>query len=148
MKEISLFLIATTKFLLAPASGLAMKLPAWEVLIVSILGGVTGVIVYYNLAGRLMKRAKQKKLLKIKEGKIIPKNFTLTNKTLVKIKHFKLGLILIAFVTPVLVSIPIGSIVCAKFYKKSFFTLPLLFTSVVIWAVVLTYFSDYVLNLF
>jgi hypothetical protein len=148
MKEISLFFIATTKFLLAPPSGLAMKLPAWEVLIVSTLGGFAGVFVYYNLATWFMKRAKAKKLTKIKEGKLQAKNFTVVNKTLVKIKHFKLGLILIAFVTPVLISIPVGSIVCAKFYKKSFFTLPLLLTSVIFWAVTLTYFSDYVLKLF
>ncbi|MFP5471288.1 MAG: hypothetical protein ACLGGV_06805 [Bacteroidia bacterium] len=145
MKYVSLFLIATTKFLLAPTSGIALGFLPWESLTICIFGGFTGVLVYYNLARFLMRKALEKRLKNIKEGKARKKNFTRINKTLVKLKRSPFGLFVIAFITPVLISIPVGSIVCAKFYKHNKLTIPLLMLSVVFWGFVLTFFSDFIL---
>ena len=53
------------------------------------------------------------------------KPFTLFNKSIVWIKR-NIGIYGITFLAPLLLSIPVGSIVCAKFYGKQKQTFPLM----------------------
>lgn len=148
MKYISLFLLATTKFLLAPPAAIGIGLPTWEAFAICVAGGFVGVLFYYNFAGFLMRKAFERKLKKSRELGIRVKNFTKLNKTLVKIKHSPIGLYAIALITPVVFSIPVGSIICAKFYHHKKQTIPMLFAGVILWGILLTYFSGFIKEIF
>ena len=63
--------------------------------------------------------------------------FTRTNRFIVRVKRGH-GMHGLAMITPPLISIPIGSILAAKYFHHDRRTLPTLLSSVVIWSVVLT----------
>jgi hypothetical protein len=65
------------------------------------------------------------------------KKFTKTNKLIVRIKH-KLGIIGVAFYAPLFLSIPIGTIITAKFYGKEKRTFPLIILGIGINGVITT----------
>lgn len=131
--EISLILGAAVKFLFgAPAIVATHGLLAG--FLVSCFAGILGVSVFYFLSDYFMDRAEARRLRKIENGTAkIKKKFTRVNKFLVRIK-MRLGMVGIAFISPTLISIPIGSIVMAKFYGDSRWAYPALVLSVVFWA--------------
>lgn len=106
-----------------------------EIFISVLAGAWATMATCYFFSGYLMKRAKAKRLKVYREAvaKGIPlkrkKNFTRINKLVVWIKR-TLGIYGITLLAPLFLSIPIGAIVCAKFYgdKKVTFPLMLLFT--------------------
>jgi len=119
------FFFGVTKFLLSPFIGInGFGLSIFETYITVSMGGIFGSTVFFFLGNKLMDRNHKKKIIKraqlIKEGKPLPKVFTKTNKTIIKVKQ-ALGIWGLAILTTVLLSIPVGSIICAKFYhhKKS-----------------------------
>ena len=73
------------------------------------------------------------------EGKILvhKKNFTRTNKLIVKIKK-SVGIIGTSFWIPFFLSIPLGSIITAKFYGKQRKTFPLIVLGIFINAFITT----------
>jgi len=88
-----------------------------------------------------MDRAKARKAKKALEGKEVTiRKFTWLNKSLVRVKK-KFGMLGIAILTPPFLSIPLGSIVMAKFFKHNRLALPILVVSVAFWGVVLTVLS-------
>ena len=123
-----LFLLSTVKFMFAPLGGPGLGLTFFETYFACVAGGLFGATIFFFSSDYFIKRSKSKneKLLKKKLDQGIPitkkKVFTKTNKFIVKIK-MSIGIIGISFWAPFLLSIPIGSIVAAKFYgdnKKAF----------------------------
>ena len=76
-----------------------------------------------------IKRAKLEKLKKL--GKPLPKMMTRMNKLIIKTKHL-FGVWGIAFLTASILSIPIGSIICEKFYRHKKSTIFIVFLFVII----------------
>jgi hypothetical protein len=107
-----------------------------EIFISTTTGAWVSMAVFYFSSGFLMKRAakkrEEKRLLDLQKGIVAApkKNFTRTNKFLVKIKR-SVGIYGVTIVAPLFLSIPIGSIICAKFFgdEKKTFPLMLLFTA-------------------
>lgn len=62
-----------------------------------------------------------------------PKIFTRKNRRIVKFKG-SFGLIGLVIVTPAILSIPIGCVVAAKFYRHNRYTYPMLLVSTFIWS--------------
>ncbi len=99
-------------------------------------GAVVAMSIFYWGSEYFMKRAAQKRILAIKlaeeknEVYRPKKKFTRVNKALVKIRT-TLGIYPFTFLAPLFLSIPIGSIVCAKFFghQTKTFPLMLLFTA-------------------
>lgn len=87
--------------------------------------------IFYFSSSYFMKRSIEKKQRKKEEaiaaGKEVPdkKQFTKVNKAVVKLKR-RFGVYGITALAPLFLSIPIGSIVCAKFYGKKRTTFPLM----------------------
>lgn len=94
-------------------------------------GGLVSAMIFYFGSEYFMKRYHLKKAQKIHEalasGQAIKtkKNFTRINKALVKFKH-SLGQKWLSLFAPLFLSVPIGSIVCAKFFGKKKSTFPLI----------------------
>lgn len=139
---ISGFWLGTFKFLFAHwiAYGIASKIddqPHYiEIFIAVTAGAWISMGVFYFMSELLMKAAAKKRHEKYQAAKAagieLPhkKRFTRMNKAVVKMKR-SIGIYGITLIAPLLLSIPIGSIVCAKFYghEKKTFPLMMLFTA-------------------
>lgn len=115
---LSMFLLGTFKFVFASGPGIAAKLNFFEIYFTVMLGALFSFNLFYFMANHFIKRNLEQKLSKIKAGTYNPKNnFTKVNKTLVKIKMSNLGFWLITILAPIFLSVPLGTIIVAKFYR-------------------------------
>jgi len=139
---IVVFLTACTKFLASAFIGInGFGLTTIETFVIICSGGIIGTTVFYFLGNKLISISQKKRLKKIEklilEGKPVPKIMSKTNKLIVKTKHV-FGIWGLAFLTASFLSIPIGSIICAKFYRHKKSTVFIIFLFVVINSVLLT----------
>ena len=145
------FLVSSIKFLIAPPVAMSV-LSYWECIIVTSAGGITGVTFFYFMANLLFKRNARKR--KEKEEKLISqgiivirKKFTRGNKFIVRTKR-TFGLWGLACITPAIISIPIGSVLLARFYPNAKYTLPVIYAVVIGWSFLLTSFGSTILGWF
>lgn len=128
---LTLFLISTVKFLFSPFTGAALKLSFFETYFSCVAGGVFSAAVFYFSSEYFMNRAKIKILEKKKQLALLgqvyqeKKRFTKTNKFIVRLKT-KLGIYGISLFAPLLLSVPLGTIIVAKFYGRETKTFPLI----------------------
>ena len=139
---IIVFLTACTKFLAAAFISInGFGLNTLETFIIICLGGIIGTTVFYFLGNKLISISQKKRLKKINrlisEGKPTPKIMTKTNKLIVKTKHI-FGVWGLAFLTASFISIPIGSIICAKFYRHKKSTAFIIYLFVLINSILLS----------
>ena len=139
----SLFFISWIKFMFAPFGGPALGLTFLETYSGCVTGAILSSALFYFSADYLMDRATAKRIQKQKEalknGSPVKrkKNFTRMNKFIVKIKR-SLGQVGICFWAPFFLSIPIGSIISAKFYGHSNKSYPLIVLGIFINGIVTT----------
>ena len=122
----STFVLATFKFLISGIPGAKMGVPFWEITISSALGGSFSAFVFYFASERVIAFQKKRQELKVLKGNSKPKRkFTRANKWVVKIKQ-TFGILGITLLAPLLLSVPVGSMVCAKFYSENKYTFQLM----------------------
>jgi hypothetical protein len=140
---LTVFFTATVKFMFAPFAGNGMGLPFWETFLAAFAGGTFGSAVFYFFSELMMSISHKQKIKKHEEmerkGLPIPikKKFSKTNKFIIRIKH-KLGIYGICFWAPFFLSVPIGSIIVAKFYGKLHKTFPLIILGMAINSMIMT----------
>jgi|GEM_PF-280726 len=140
---IIVFLTASTKFLLSPFLSInGFGLSIYETFITVSLGGIFGATVFYFLGNSFVsfsQRKRTNRLNKLKaSGKSLPKVMTSTNKIIVKTKHL-FGIWGLAFLTATILSIPIGSIICAKFYRHKNTTLFIIYLLILTNSLILSF---------
>ena len=119
----SLFFLSTVKFMFAPLGGPHLKLTFIETYLACVAGAIFSATIFYFSAEYFLLRARRKRHQAYEKSKNegIPmkrkRNFTRMNKLIVRIKK-SLGIIGTCFWVPFFLSIPLGSIVTAKFYGK------------------------------
>lgn len=135
----TVFLASSVKFLPSPFLSVNFyDFTFWQTIFISSSGGIVGILFFYLSSGYLMKRAWRRRMQREAEGFGSPKRyFTRTNKIIVNVKK-RFGLAGLAFITPAIISIPIGSILAAKYFRKRTATLPSLLVSVLLWSFFLT----------
>ena len=122
-----------------------VDVPYWNVVISTFLGAFVSFNFFFFFSGLLMERAKEKKLIKIKNGTLKPKKqFSKMNKFIVKMKLSSFGYFVLVIVGPMVLSIPIGSIIIAKFYRRIKFTYWLEIVSLFVWANLFTLANLYI----
>jgi len=132
-----LFGFSMIKFLFAPFAGPHMHLNFFEIYISCCAGAIVCATAIYFSSEYLLKRAHKKRVkaaIEAKEKGIelkVKKKFTRTNKFIVKLKR-RLGIVGIAFYAPLFLSIPIGTIITAKFYGKLKKTYPLIVVGILV----------------
>lgn len=142
-KYIGFFGFSMIKFLFTPFGGPKAGLSFIETYIVCVAGALLSAAIFFFSSEFFLKRAhkKRKELLQKSIETGIPlkqkKKFTKTNKLIVRIKH-KLGIIGVAFYAPLFLSIPIGTIITAKFYGKEKRTFPLIILGIGINGIITT----------
>ena len=139
----SLFFISTVKFMFAPLGGPHLHLTFIETYLACCAGAVFSATIFYFSAEFFLIRTRKKRHeaheKAKKEGIVLPRkrSFTRTNKLIVRIKK-SMGIIGTCFWVPFFLSIPLGSIVTAKFYGKKKKTFLLIIVGIFINALVTT----------
>lgn len=119
---LSFALFSTWKFMFTPIAGPAAGLSFLETFFCCLSGGYLSVTIFYFGSNYFMEQARIRKLKKeqkaLKKGKKvkITKTFSKTNRTIISLK-LKLGKWMICWLVPLFFSLPLGSIITAKFYK-------------------------------
>ena len=132
-KYISVFLASTVVFKLGmPIAVAAFKLNYLKCIISTTAGGVFSTIIFTYLSDVIIKwwdKLKDKWVTK----KGPKKHFTKANRRIIRIKH-RFGLIGIAALTPVLLSIPLGAFLAERFYKDKKKVILYTAISLLVWA--------------
>lgn len=125
------FFFSMVKFLFTPFGGPAAKLTFFETYFSCVAGALLSATIFYFASEFFMKRAHKKRVFMreeaIRNGIELPykKKFTGMNKFIVRMK-MRFGIFGIAVYAPLFLSVPIGSIVTAKFYGKETRTFPII----------------------
>lgn len=125
------FLLSTIKFLFTPFGGPAAKLSFLETYVSCVSGAIFSAAIFYYASEILMKKAHEKRIKAIKEAAEkgieykAKKKFTKTNKFIVRLKH-RFGIYIVSMYAPLFLSVPLGTIITAKFYGKEKKTFPLI----------------------
>ena len=132
---ISLFGLSTVKFSFAPFGGKIAGLTFIETYVSCCSGAIVSAAIFYFLSNYFIKKSIEKNA-KIRrhfldQGLPIPvkKRFTRMNKWVIRMKR-SIGIIGIAFWAPFFLSIPLGSIITAKFYGNNKNTFLLIMTGI------------------
>lgn len=137
---LAIVLLSSVKFLLAPSTAIAAGYGFLKTLVITFCGGSSGIIFFYYFGGWTLKKlgCMGVSTTKVNEASI-PKRkiFTKKNKWIIKIKS-KFGLAGLSLITPGIISIPIGSILAAKYFRRNPNTLAYLVASVFLWSLALT----------
>ena len=142
-KYLGLLGIATFKFMVAPFAGKPLKLSFIETYLACVAGAILSAAIFFYLSEYLMIKSAKRRERKRREAiendlpPTVQKNFTFMNKLIVKIKHI-FGIYGICFIAPLVLSIPIGTIISVKFYGKDKRTLPLIIMGILVNGLVLT----------
>jgi hypothetical protein len=153
-KLLILFFISSVKFIFAFPLALKYHFEFYITLFITILGGITGVLFFafisaeilifytwfiHNFLHRYPRFRRFAKKIKDAIRKKYPKKekkiFSKKSKWFVRIKQ-NYGLAGIAFLTPFLLSIPLGTFLAIRFYSRSNYTLLYLILGVIFWAIV------------
>jgi hypothetical protein len=119
----SVFFVATVKFLFSPFAGIPQGLSFLATYLSAVSGATLSSLFFYFSAEFVMNQSKKSRLKKeaelLKNGKTISKKKILTrgNKLTIRLRN-SLGKLGICFIAPSLLSIPLGTIIVAKFYGK------------------------------
>lgn len=143
------FFLSAVKFLFAASVLSATSLTPLEIAICTGLGALVSFNFFYLTAGYFMKRTKNKKMKAIADGTYQrPIAFTKMNKFMVNLKNSKSGFWIGIICAPLILSIPLGSIIIAKFYREIRLTYPIAMAAIAVWAFVLAYLNDLIFGMF
>jgi uncharacterized membrane protein len=127
---LSVFLVSMVKFSLAFPLAITNDLTFWQTFLISCFGGIFGVLIFTNFTKVILDF-----YYKLFPSKKIKKNAKDNFKTKIAKKAMKkYGLFGLAFLTPLFLSIPVGTFLALKFYPNKTKTLPVLFASVLGWS--------------
>lgn len=143
LKIVSTFLACAVAFgkVGMPMAVVLFKFNFLKVFLVSTSGGIAGSIFFTNLSAVILKKYHQ---FRVKKGRIHRgKIFTKSNRRIIKVKQ-KFGLAGIAFLTPMLLSYPIGALLADRFFKNKkkivlYLSIATIFWSVTIYSFLLLF---------
>lgn len=132
---------AMVKFMFTGLVSYGLGNTFWETLAYTAIGGCIGTVLFYLTGTRALEwfrlRHARRMLERKAKGLATKKVFTRTNRTIVKIKQ-RYGMPGLAGLALPVLSIPITSLLAAKYFKHDRRTLPTLISSVLVWSVVLS----------
>lgn len=131
----------TVKMLVAAGFGAGFGFPFLENFLWTSLGSCIGVLVFYALSERLTERSRlrwlRKRMERAATGADNARMFTKRNRRIIRIKHIS-GYLGVAALTPLVLTIPLGGILAARFFHHDRRTIPALLVSVVLQAMAVT----------
>src|SRR3954470_23987689 len=145
LKILEIGLIASLKFLIAPFEAERYGFNFKDSFLITTTGGIIGILIF-SILGELIAYGWKKLLNFFKrplgKGEKPVKKFTSAKKFAVRIK-MKFGLVGLALITPTIISIPIGTFVTHRFYRKKIRNILLLIASLTLWSFILNALAQY-----
>lgn len=131
-------ILSSTKFLTAPITSLNIGISYGQTLLITSLGGILGVVFFYSLSKAIVYFVSKvgSKVRKKEAGKK-KRVFTFKNKLIVRVK-VEYGLIGLAAVTPIFLSIPLGTFLAARYFQNTKKVIFYLSASVIVWSVIVS----------
>lgn len=139
LKYIGLYLLACLKSILPPLLGPAAGLSSWEIILITVLGLMTSVVIF-NFLGERIKQYLLPIFIKN------PKRFSPKSRRMVKIWR-RYGIIGVCFLTPVILSPPGGAFLVAAVGapRKQVFLYMFIFG--VFWATIWTFSVEWMVDI-
>lgn len=127
--------VGALKMLVAAGFGAGFGFSFLQNFLFTSIGGCIGVLLFYNLSAWLTERARLRSMRKraqaIASGAASAvRVFTKRNRWIIRLKHVS-GFVGVAALTPLVLTIPVGSILAARFFHHDRRTVPALLLSVV-----------------
>ncbi|HPS45578.1 MAG TPA: hypothetical protein PKZ21_00270 [Bacteroidales bacterium] len=158
-KSFQILILSALKFLLAPPLSFKLGFNFLQTVITTTIGGVLGVLFFFFLSELIIRLFKKiwpsiKLFFVNKKNRTIPysikpvkatikKKFSFKNKFIVKTR-LKYGLWGIAILTPILLSIPLGTFLANRYYKNKKSVIFSLAISVVCWSIIMSSFYAFI----
>ncbi len=142
LEIISVFLLSTVKFVFGGVPlALGLGFSFFEAVVVTSLGGFTGVLAFVTLSDTIIKKFKERKHKK-EEVKVVARKkiFSKKNRFIIHVKH-RFGLVGIAALTPLIFSMPIGCFLATRYFKNKQRVIIYMFASVLFWSVAVSSFK-------
>ncbi len=140
MKELTIIFLCTFKFAATfPVAICIMKMTYAETLFYTNVGGIIGAVVFVFFSDMLIKAFNKHWPESLKIKRKTSKVFTKRNRLLVKIKT-RYGLYGIVILSPLILSIPLGSFLMVKYYGTHKTNIIWLIMGQVFWSIVYTWF--------
>ncbi len=143
IEVVTVFLLGTVKFVFgAVPLALSFGFSFFEAVVVTSLGGFTGVIAFVALSDIILKKVKKVQLKRKHEQHVLAKKkmFSRKNRLIVHVKH-RFGLVGIAALTPLMFSIPLGCFLAIRYFKDKQRVILYMFASVLFWSVSISSFK-------
>lgn len=133
-----LIFVASTKFALTPLVSLPMQVTKTELFFTMLFGGLFGYFVFFYFSEYLINRFASFRLKrKSRERRVFSKK----NRMIIGIVR-KRGLLVLALLTPILLSIPVGAFLAARYFTNKAKINVIMVTSIVLWSIVYTVFRS------
>ncbi|HET7818541.1 MAG TPA: hypothetical protein VFL70_04495 [Bacteroidia bacterium] len=144
LKAFEVALISSIKFLFAPFEAERQGFSYRESLIITTGGGFIGILVFTFIGeGIAYSWRKFKSIFLKNRNKEKPiKKFSWATRLIIRIKN-KFGLFGISMITPSIISIPLGTIVINRLYRRKFTNLLAITVSLIIWSLALNSIAYY-----
>ena len=145
-----IFFLAHVKFIFTPSIAIATfnELSFYQIFLPTVFGALFCFNFFFWISKRLMLIAKARRIrINLKNKKKTKKYFSKRNKWIIKIKQSKMGLVLICFLAPLFLSIPIGTIIVVKFYGNRLRAYLTVSISLIIATFLLTWLNDFIINI-
>lgn len=133
LKIFSVIAMSSVKFLGGPLLSIAYDYGFFETIAFTVVGGMIGVFIISALSKRIMIIRRKMRINSSRPKKI----FTSRNRRIVKYWR-KYGLFGLAFLTPVLISIPIGTFIATKYISNRKKVFVYMFFSIIFWSILIT----------
>lgn len=148
LEILGIFVLSAIKFGIAgvPAAVFA-ELSVFKALTVTISGGFVGTLFFVYLSEWMLgffSRIKKKYFFT--NSPLPRKKFTKTNRLIINLK-MKFGLAGLAIITPLLLSIPLGTFLAMRYYSNKQKIISYMFVSIFGWAIILYFFFHSFYNL-
>lgn len=141
MRELTIIFFCTWKFAATfPVAIYVMNMSAGETLLYTNIGGILGVFIFMSFSAFLIRTWDRYRLHFQKKKRLV---FTPANRRFIKIKR-KYGLWGIVILSPVILSIPVGAFLAAKYYGVRLKVMFWLVTGQFFWSVVFTLFYTHI----
>ncbi len=137
----SLALFSTWKFMFTPLAGPVAGLSYWETLFSCMAGAYFSVTIFYFASSYWMRLAQERKAKRIAQGKFPnPRNKAKKAKMYRKVVVFKSKLRqpIVCWLFPLFLSLPLGTIITAKFFRHSRLTFPFIMLGTTVNGFILT----------
>jgi ABC-type Fe3+ transport system permease subunit len=124
----SMFLLGSFKFLFAAAPGAGLAVPFFETVAVTSFGAILSAMLFFYAGSFIFQRIQQRN--RLKSDRFSSRRVS-RNRKILQIKS-RIGFVGFCYLSSVLFPVPLGAIVCSRFYRHRKLALPLMAVGIVI----------------